>query len=108
MDDSKRCSRCSALAQIDGLFELSKLGRNMLFQGGKTVLLRGIVDRQSLERVEARARFLRRGAVWTEIAFVSGKQIAPLAGFGVFYRGKHVVQRSQRVTGVDNEGAICL
>jgi hypothetical protein len=36
------------LSQVDRLFELGELGPDVLFQASEAVLLRGIVDRQSL------------------------------------------------------------
>jgi ferritin-like metal-binding protein YciE len=33
-------------------------------------------------------------------------KLAPLAGFGVFHRGKYVFQRGQCLTAVDNKGAV--
>ena len=92
LNERERRTRSSAPAQIDALFELAKLGRNAPFHRCETILLGGIVDRQSLERIEARSNFLRRCAVWTEISLVAGEQIAPLAGFGVFHRGEHIFQ----------------
>ena len=78
----------------------------MLFQASEAVLLCGIVDGQALERIQARPNSLRRCAVGLEIAFVTGEEIAPLAGFGVLHRGKYVFQRGQLIAAVDNEGAI--
>ena len=45
------------LAEVDRLFELGELGPNVLFQASEAVLLRGIVDRQSLQRIQARLEF---------------------------------------------------
>ena len=42
------------LAEVDRLFELCELGPNVLFQASEAVLLRRIVDRQSLQRIQAR------------------------------------------------------
>jgi hypothetical protein len=52
------------LLQVDRLFELGELGPNVLLQASEAVLLRGIFDRQSLQRIEARPNFPYRRVVW--------------------------------------------
>ena len=69
-------------------FELSKLGPNVLFQASEAVLLRGIVHRQSLQPLEARPNFPYRRVVRIEATVLASEQIATLAGFGIFHRGK--------------------
>ena len=57
------------LAQVDRLFELGELGPNVLFQASEAVLLRGIVDRQSLQRIRGAAQFPPTAALYgSEVA----------------------------------------
>ena len=74
------------LTQVDRSFEFGKLGANALFQASKAVLLRGIVHREALQRIEARPNFPHRQVVGIEVAILTGEQIAPLSGLGVLYR----------------------
>ena len=104
--DRDRGGLSLGLAQIDRLFELGELGVDVLLQGCEAVPLRGIVDCQAPQPIESRPNVLHRRVVWSEITFLFGEQVAALAGFGVSDRGKHIVQRRQRVTAADNESGI--
>ena len=106
LHDRERRGRPLVLTQIDRLFKLAKLAADALFQSCKAILLRGIVDRQSPQRVEAQSDFPCGRAIWLEVSFLTGQQIAALASFGVFHRGKHALQCGQHVTASDNEGAV--
>ena len=57
LHDGERCGLSLGLAQVDRLFELGELGPDVLFQACEGVLLRGIVDRQSLQRHRIAAQF---------------------------------------------------
>ena len=91
MHHGERRGLSLVLAQVDRLFELSKLGPNVLFQASEAVLLRGIVHRQSLQPLEARPNFPYRRVVRIEVTVLASEQIATLAGFGIFHRGKYVL-----------------
>ena len=94
------------LAEIDRVLELGELGPNVLSQASEAVLLRGIVERQPLQRIEARPNFQYSRVVWIEVTVLIGEQIASLASFRVFDGGKHILQGGQRVTAADNESAV--
>ena len=93
-------------AQIDRVFELVELGGRVLFQRCEARLLRRIVDRQALQRLQPRPNLLRRRVVRSEVDLSIGQQVAALSGFSVLYRGKDVLECGHGVAAADDESAI--